>query len=501
MNRPGSTAASTRWAVAALCFAVTTMSVLQAAVVPVIPTMSAQLGAGPAEIGWVLTANLLAAAICTPVLGKLADRRGGRRVLIGILVVVVFGSVLCVLATSLPLLVIGRVLQGSAFAIFPIGVAVLRRTTDQRRLTHAIGLMSGMMAGGAGLGMVAAGVLVADDGPYQRVFWMLLALSVVSLAWVSVAVPATPGAAVPGPGADVAGVLLLAVGLCAVLLALAEGPRRSAGTAVGVGVGGLACLVLWCLHERRTGAPLVPPRALAGRRVTPAHIAAALVGAAMYFQFLGIAQFVQAAPEVAGYGFGASVLAASVVFLLPGAGAGFAAAAVSGRLVHRFRGDRVLAAMCIVGVIAFVVLVVARDRPWQLIAAAVVVNVFVSGSYAALPSLVTDAVPAADTAVANGVNAIARIVGSSIASATVASLFAALTVAGGAHPAGTAYGLVFALGGAAAGAAGLVGLMSRPARPGAETVVLTPASTPGRRVRAGTPGSTGRGAPRDRLPR
>ncbi|MGW9263470.1 MFS transporter [Gordonia terrae] len=469
MNRPEGTAASNRWAVAALCFAVTTMSVLQAAVVPVIPTMSTQLGVGPAEIGWVLTANLLSAAICTPVLSKLADRRGGRRVLIAILVVVVLGSVLCVVAANLPLLVIGRVLQGSAFAIFPIGVAVLRETSDHRRLAHAIGLMSGMMAGGAGLGMVAAGVLVAGDGPYERVFWMLLTLSVLSLGWVSVAVPATPGAAVPGPGADVAGVLLLAIGLCAVLLALAEGPRRSAGLAVGVGLGGVACLGLWCLHERRAGAPLVPSRAMVGRRVTPAHIAAALVGAAMYFQFLGIAQFVQAEPDVAGYGFGASVLAASVVFLLPGAGAGFVAAAVSGRLIHRFRGDRVLAAMCVIGVIAFVLLVLARDRPWQLIVAAVVVNVFVSGSYAALPSLLTDAVPAADTAVANGVNAIARIVGSSIASATVASLFATLTVTGGARPSETAYGLVFALGGAAAGAAGVVGLMSRPGRQGAET--------------------------------
>lgn len=86
---------------------------------------------------------------------------------------------------------------------------------------------------------------------------------------------------------------------------------------------------------------------------------------------------------------------------------------------------------------AFVLLVLARDRPWQLIVAAVVVNIFVSGSYAALPSLLTDAVPAADTAVANGVNAIARIVGSSIARATVASLFATLTVTGGAYPSET----------------------------------------------------------------
>ncbi|MFC0448813.1 hypothetical protein [Rhodococcus jostii] len=62
----------------------------------------------------------------------------------------------------LPVLVFGRVLQGVSFALFPIGVAVLRGRLGPRRLVNAIGLMSGILAVGGGLGMVAAGVMHSE---------------------------------------------------------------------------------------------------------------------------------------------------------------------------------------------------------------------------------------------------------------------------------------------------------------------------------------------------
>lgn len=456
-------ATSTRGArvVAALCFSVMTLSILQAAVVPVIPTMARQLEVGPTAVGWILTANLLAAAVSTPVLGRLADQRGGRPVLIGTLVVVVAGSVLCVLAQSLPLLLVGRVLQGTAFALFPVGVGVLREVLDERRLTHAIGLMSGIMAAGGGIGMVAAGVLVSGDGGYRRVFWMLLALSVVSLVVTWIAIPCAAAVESGGERFDFAGTALLAVGLCALLLAIAEGKRWGIGVVLALAVGGVAVLLYWLRHEKRCAAPLVPPHTLTGRAVAPAHVAAVLVGAAMYVQFLGIAQFVQVDSTVAGYGFGAGVLQASLLFLLPGSIAGVLSASVSGRLIHRFRGDRVLAAMCAIGVVGFGVLIFAHERPWQVVVAAVVVNVFVSGAYAALPSLLVDAVLASDTGVVNGVNAIARIFGSSLASAAVAALLASMTVPDASVASEAAFTVAFWIGGAAAAAAGLFGAAHR----------------------------------------
>ena len=62
---------------------VTTLSLLQTLVVPVLGTIAEQLRVSPGAAGWVLTANLLAAAVLTPVLGRLGDLRGERQVIRG----------------------------------------------------------------------------------------------------------------------------------------------------------------------------------------------------------------------------------------------------------------------------------------------------------------------------------------------------------------------------------------------------------------------------------
>ncbi|MFC7575537.1 MFS transporter [Klenkia terrae] len=95
-----------------LALAVTTLSLLQSLVVPMLPVIAEQLGVGAGAAGWVLTANLLAAAVLTPVIGRLGDTLGERRVVLGVLVVISVGTLLAVLTTSLPLLLVARVLQG-----------------------------------------------------------------------------------------------------------------------------------------------------------------------------------------------------------------------------------------------------------------------------------------------------------------------------------------------------------------------------------------------------
>lgn len=445
--------------VPSLCFIVMTTAVVQTSVVPLLPAMAEQLDVGPSAVAWALTANLLAAAVCTPVLGRLADRRGARGVLLTILILVLAGSVLCLAWKSLVPLVIGRTLQGLSFALFPIGVAVLRGVLSPPRLSGAIGLMSGLLGVGGGVGMVAAGLLHTGDADYRRVFWLLLVLGAVALGLAWFVVPASSGPPQSG-GLDPVGTVALAIGLSALLLALAEGGRWGWGSVptLALAFGGVLVLCGWYLHERRIALPLVPPGLLTGRAVGPTHLAALLVGAAMYVQFLGAAQFVQADPAVAGYGFGASVLAASVVYLLPGSIAGVIAASLSGKLIGKFGAARVLIVSCVIGVAGFTLLVFAHDHAWQLICALIVVNIFVSASYAALPALLVERVSESDTGVVNAINAIARTFGSSVASAFVAAVLASITLAGTHIAAERAYLVAFCVGGVAAGMAGLVAI-------------------------------------------
>jgi hypothetical protein len=92
-------------------------AVLQSLVAPAMSTIAHDVNASTGDISWVLTAYLLAASVLTPILGRLGDMVGKRRVLIGVLAVLAVGTLVAALAPSLTVLIVGRVLQGAAGAM------------------------------------------------------------------------------------------------------------------------------------------------------------------------------------------------------------------------------------------------------------------------------------------------------------------------------------------------------------------------------------------------
>jgi len=215
---------------------------------------------------------------------------------------------------------------------------------------------------------------------------------------------------------------------------------------------------LWWWWERRCPQPLVSTEMLTRRPILLTNIATVAVGMCLYFGFLGLTTFVQT-PTAAGYGFGASVLKASVVFLLPGAFAGFLAALVSGRYIDRFGAQRVLMISTTIGIAGFGTLTVAHSAVWQVIAAGILINTYISLAYGALPALVVREVEPAETGVATSVNAIARTVGASTAAALVAVL---LSRNGAGFPPESSYTVIFGLGAVMALTALLLIAFSRP---------------------------------------
>src|ERR1700680_2092567 len=78
-----------------------------------LPTIAAQLGR-LADVSWVVTAYVVAAAASTPLWGKLGDRHGRKRLLQISLVIFLAASALCGVAQSITLLVLSRAIQGAA---------------------------------------------------------------------------------------------------------------------------------------------------------------------------------------------------------------------------------------------------------------------------------------------------------------------------------------------------------------------------------------------------
>ena len=420
------------------------VAVLQTLVVPVVSEIGVALSASPSAVGWALTANLLAAAVATPVLGRLGDVHGRRPVLLGILVVVAAGSLLAAVTSSLPLLLVGRVLQGASYGLFPLSMAVLRDELPAARLTGAMAVVSGTLGIGGGLGLVLTGLLTRNGGDYHRIFWLSLGVTLAALVLAALTVPGRRPDA--GGRVDWLGAVVLGAALVLLLLPLSKG-HEWGWTSVGtLGCFGAAALtfVAWLIVEGRVKSPLVAPSMLRSGPLMVTHAAGLFIGVAMFVGFLGVSGFVQA-PASGGYGFSASVLAASSVYLLPGALSGVVTAPLGGRLVRRFGGRATLLSAALVGAAGFALMAVLHSASWQLIVGALAVNTAVSIGYAAMPALIVAEVSPSETGVANSVNSIARALGSSLASAVVITLLAGSAGADG-LPSESAYVAAFTLG-------------------------------------------------------
>ncbi|MFE9259132.1 MFS transporter [Streptomyces sp. NPDC006879] len=431
------------------------VSMMQTLVVPILGIIQNDLGTTTANVSWVTTATLLSAAVFTPLLGRFGDQHGKRPTLIGVLLLMVAGSVVAATTSSLTWLIVARVMQGAATAIFPLALSVLREEIRPARLPGAMALVSGTLAFGSGLALVGAGLLTRGTDPdYHRVFWLAAVLAVVALVAVFLTVPAS--AHKTGGRTDWLGAATLGAMLVLLLLPVSQGHSWgwTSTRTLGLFAAALVMTAVWVLVERTVREPMVDMKMFMHRPVLFTNLAGLMLGFAMFSQFIGVSYLVQMPEKLAGYGFGASVLEASVVYLLPSTIVSLFAAQVGGLLVARMGARFTLASGAAFGIIGFTWMTAAHASTASVIMAGMVTGVAISFGYAAMPALIVAGVPHHQTGIANGINSISRSVGSAIGSAVITSLLASKTIANlpegvPALPQESQFTLSFALAGAA----------------------------------------------------
>ena len=443
---------------------VLTAAVLQTSVVPILGAIAEQLRAPRVDVGWVVTANLLAAAAAGPLIGRLADLYNKKTVLLGTLAVVFAGSLLGAVTSSLPLLVLGRTLQGTSFAVFPISVSILRDELPADRLFRSIGVVSATLGLGNAMALLFTGFLMPEGASYHRVFWLLTAMTAGAGALVAALVPSRPRQVIEP--VDWLGAATLALGLCGLMLAITKGAVWGwvSARTIGTALAGTLILGFWWWWTRRCSHPLVAVELLKRRPVVLTNAASFLVGTGSYFSLLGLSTCA-ATPVASGHGFGASAQAVSLQFLLPGALAATVAATVTGRLIGRLGARAVMVIGGTFGVVGFVLLVGWHANRAQLLGAGLMTATYLSLAYGALTALIVSCVQPGETGVASSLNGIMSKVGGATAAALVAPL---LSPAEGSAPA-DGYFSLFAAGAATSAAAVLLILLPR-ATNGASTV-------------------------------
>jgi EmrB/QacA subfamily drug resistance transporter len=406
---------------ALLAAAAVSYALLQSLVAPALPDIQHALSTSVNSVSWVLTAYLLSASIATPLIGRLGDMYGKERLLVAVLILLSVATIVSALATSLPLMLVGRVVQGAAGGIFPLAIGIIRDEFPRERVAGAIGIISALAGVGGGLGIVLAGPIV-DHLSYHWLFWLPLFPLVPATLAIHRFVPESPirvSGRINWTGAG-----LMAVGLGAVLIAVSETPVWgwvSARTLIVLAFG-LVVLVLWVRDETRSADPLVDMRMMRIRGVWTTNGVALLLGFGMYASFILLPEYVET-PTRAGYGFGASVTGAGL-FLLPSTIAMLIAGAQTGRLERRFGSKPPLLAGAALSALSYLVLAVARDERWEIYLAALLLGAGIGLAFAAMINLIIENVGPEHTGVATGMNTLTRTVGGAFGGAIVASILA-----------------------------------------------------------------------------
>ncbi|MDX6689035.1 MAG: hypothetical protein QOG15_492 [Solirubrobacteraceae bacterium] len=415
-------------------------ALLQTLVAPALPVLQHDLHASTPGVSWVFTSFLLAASVATPIAGRLGDMFGKRRVLVFSLLCLVAGSLLAAVATTLPVLIAARAIQGLGGAVYPLTFGIIRDEFPRERVAGAIALVSSLLGIGGGLGIVLAGPIL-DHLSYHWLFWILLVLTSVATVAAVVFVPESP---IREPGrVHWLGGILLSGWLVALLVAVSEGTTWHWASARTIGLFVLSGLLAaaWIKAESRSRQPLVDLTMMRLPRVWTTNAAALLLGFGQFSALILIPQLVQA-PRSTGYGYGASVTQAGL-FLVPTTIASMIASPISGRLSNAVGAKVPLVLGSVLSLIAFVVLAVAGAR-WEIYLAATLVGVGVGFSFAAMAILIVEAVPPGQTGVATGMNTIVRTIGGAIGADIAASVLGAHLLANG-LPTKHGYTITFSL--------------------------------------------------------
>jgi len=342
--------------------------------------------------GWLITAYLLAGAVCCPLVGKLADIHGKRRLLVACLAVGFVGAVVSALAPTFGVLIIGRVLQGVVIATLFLGYSLMRDVYPTRILALATAVsMTGVGVFSVGTPFLVGWIL--DTFTFRGVFafdalWIIVLMPLLVLS--------TPETAVRNRSrVDLAGAASLGIGLALVLVAVSFGSTWGWASFATIGclVVGLALLGGFVARSLSFPEPIVDLRIFASRGILLAAVTASAAYSAGVLMNVMLALISQTPREYGGdYGLGLSAFTYAFLFA-PLALTMVIFGVIAGKLINRVGAAAIMSVGLVTSVVAALVLAYAHDTFGQLLVVGILVGIAQGLSFASVPALVIAGAP------------------------------------------------------------------------------------------------------------
>jgi MFS transporter, DHA2 family, multidrug resistance protein len=275
----------------------TFMEVLDTTVVNVsIPHIAGNLASTNEEGTWVVTSYLVSNAIVLPISGWLANRMGRKRLLLTCVAGFTLTSLCCGLATSLPQLIIFRVLQGlTGGGLQPLAQAILLETFPKERHGHAMAAF--------GIGILLAPILgptlggwITDNYSWRWIFYLNLPVGILSLILMNRFV-FDPHYVKRGEGkVDLWGIGFLALGIGSLQVFLDTGQRKDWFASTYIQIFAALCvfgLVALIIRELMTDHPVVDLRVLKNRSFSAGVFLISMLGFVLYASLVLLPLYLQ----------------------------------------------------------------------------------------------------------------------------------------------------------------------------------------------------------------
>jgi len=251
-----------------LLMMVLSLSILVAAITvdlvnPVLPLISKDLEASEGEVSWVVSGIALILAIGVPIYGRISDFLELRRLFIIAIMILASGSFLCAMATNLPLLVLGRMVQGAGMSAIPVlSIIVISKVFPQGKRGEALGIIAGSIGIGTAAGPIFGGVIGQYLG-WNALFWFTFLLTFIILIGAFYVLPTITPTEIEGNKRkfDLIGGILLGLTVGLFLLGITQGGATgfASFSSFTSFIGSLVALIGFILRIVTIDYPFIPP--------------------------------------------------------------------------------------------------------------------------------------------------------------------------------------------------------------------------------------------------
>jgi MFS family permease len=378
-------------------------------VIPGIPTIQAHFSSTATIASWITSAFLIVGAAVSPLLGKLGDIYGKKKIFLTVLLFYIAGVGLAGFSTTIYMLIASRAIQGVGFAIVPLGLAIITDIFPKERVATAQGIISGTFAIGAAAGLVI-GAYIVQDLSWEWAFHTAFILSIILFFIVVVMLkPDVPG---EKGKADVPGAAILMAGIVLVLLYLTEAPNLGWLSLENIAflIPGLILTVYFFVFENKRTSPLIHLSLLKIRNVLVANLVGIMSSLGMFLVFFAVVYYARY-PQP--YGLNLSVIDTGLT-LAPATLVMLVVGPIIGRLVTRVGPKPIMALGASVSIVGLLLFTFYRGTTMELTVDVAVALIGVVSLIIPIVNMISVSVPKENTAIGLGMNTMLRNLGGAI---------------------------------------------------------------------------------------